>query len=101
MPLTLELTYDFDHKDILEIPVEIWRKNTQKTHKLLITQKPIQSIMLDPYFQSADANLDNNVWPRKLISKTFQLKKKKKEKNPMQKANTEKKETPKKNKNNP
>ena len=73
MPITLELDYADDSSEELRIPVEVWRKNPATVAKLVITKKELLSVTLDPYLESADAELVNNVWPPEMKPKTFQL----------------------------
>jgi len=52
---------------------------------LLITDKEIVRLELDPYRETADTEASNNHWPPKLIPSRFQLFKDKKSSNDMQK----------------
>ncbi len=87
MPIILKITYDNGHDEILRIPAEIWRKNPRRVSKLLMTPENlhITALEVDPFLETADANLNNNHWPAKLIKSRFQLWKQEKEKNAMQK----------------
>lgn len=86
MPVILQFDFtDHTHQE-LRIPAEIWRQNNREVSKLFITAKTIEKVTLDPHLETADADLDNNHWPRKLIESRFKLFKEKKEKNEMQKA---------------
>lgn len=73
MPITLELDYTDDSSEEIRIPVEVWRKNPETVAKLVISPKELLRVTLDPYLESADAELTNNVWPPELKPKTFQL----------------------------
>ena len=73
MPITLELDYTDDSSEEIRIPVEVWRKNPATVAKLVISEKELLRVTLDPYLESADAELTNNVWPPELKPKTFQL----------------------------
>jgi len=63
MPLILELQYQDGSREIQRIPAEIWRKNSEHTTKLVVTDRPLAGIVLDPKLETADADLDNNFWP--------------------------------------
>ncbi|UCE04261.1 MAG: M1 family metallopeptidase [Candidatus Latescibacterota bacterium] len=86
MPAILDITYGDGSSEELRVPAEIWRRDPARASKLLLTQREIRSIALDPHLETADVNLDNNHWPRKPIKSRFQLFKEQKPKNPMQKA---------------
>lgn len=89
MPIVLEIEYVDGSKEELRIPAEIWVKNSEKVSKLLMTDKEIASLTLDPHLETADTDLSNNHWPPKPVKTRFQLFKDKKKKNPMQKAAAE------------
>ncbi len=97
MPMTLEVTWDDNSKEIIRIPVEIWRFNDSKVKRVLYSKKQLQSIHLDPLLETADVDLNNNFWPPRIIPTRFELFKEKEEeeRNPMQphKPTDEKKET--------
>lgn len=85
MPVILEVDYVDGTKDELRIPAEIWRLNNFNVSKLIVTNKEIKSITLDPHLETADVDLQNNYFPRRLVKSRFQLfKDEKKTRNPMQ-----------------
>ncbi len=86
MPAILAIEYTDGTTEELRLPAEIWRHDPTQASKLILTKKEIQSLALDPHLETADANPDNNHWPKKPIKSRFQLFKEKKEKNPMQEA---------------
>ncbi len=86
MPVIMDIEFDDDSHEELRIPAEIWRRNNQRVRKLFITKKTIRSLVLDPHLETADVNLENNHWPRKIIKSRFKLYKEKKKKNDMQKS---------------
>ena len=92
MPIILKITYDDGSDEILRIPAEIWRKNPRRVSKLLMTpeNRHITALEVDPFLETADANLNNNRWPAKLIKSRFQLWKEEKHKNAMQKKRGDK-----------
>jgi peptidase M1-like protein len=73
MPITLGLEYEDGSREDVRIPVEVWRKNPTSVKKLVVTPKVLVRATLDPYLESADAELADNVWPPALDEKTFQL----------------------------
>ena len=91
MPVVLKLTFDDDSTRMLRIPAEIWRLNNMSVSKLILTEKPLKKLSLDPHRETADTLLSNNEFPRKIGKSYFQLEKSKKSKNEMQKQKAEKK----------
>lgn len=87
MPVILEITYADDSKEELRIAAEIWRYNHKAVSKLLIREKEIRSIVLDPHLETADVDLENNYFPRRPVKSRFQLYKDDKDKNLMQRMN--------------
>ena len=67
MPVILEITFADGTKEVLRIPAEIWRYNDKNVSKLIATPKEIASITLDPHLETADADLTNNSFPRRLL----------------------------------
>lgn len=78
MPILLDITYQDSSTEHLRIPAEIWRKNTKAVSKLLIREKEIKSITLDPHWETADVDTSNNYWPERIHKSRFELYKKKK-----------------------
>ncbi|MSU22654.1 MAG: M1 family peptidase [Opitutus sp.] len=73
MPVILKLDYTDGSTEELRIPAEIWRFNSAKVQKLIMTPKEIKSMQLDPHEETADAEVDNNFWPRRTTKSRFQL----------------------------
>ena len=63
MPILLELEFADGSKESLRIPAEIWRRDNKSVSKLIITEKSIKRIVLDPRNETADVNVDNNYYP--------------------------------------
>jgi len=61
MPNTMEITFADGSKETKNIPVEIWKRNTEWTFQLPTT-KEIQSVKLDPNGTLPDANAGNNTF---------------------------------------
>lgn len=72
-PLPLSLTYADDTTERLDIPAEIWRRNNNQVTKLLITEKALTSIVFDPDHQTADVDLSDNAFPRRITKSRLQL----------------------------
>ena len=86
MPVIVDLEFEDGSKQTLTYPAEIWKQNNEQVTKLIITEKPIKSIVLDPRLQTADVDLSNNFFPPRIEKSRFKLFKEKKKLNPMQKA---------------
>ena len=72
-PLPLKLVYKDGGVEERMIPPEIWRYNSEKATKLLILDKPLASIELDPNHQTADAHRANNRYSGASISTRHKL----------------------------
>jgi len=84
MPLILEITYADGSSESRHIPAEIWRYDPNVVSKLIITDKTIETIVLDPHQQTADADTYDNRWPRKPAEKRIELERDAPEQNLMQ-----------------
>lgn len=86
MPIILKFEYEDGSDEIIKIPAEVWRSNTEKISKIFVRSKMVENIVLDPYRQTADTDLSNNYWPEQKIESRFQLYKRKsvEKKNAMQ-----------------
>ncbi len=90
MPVILELKFEDGTSEEMRIPAEIWRQNNQSLAKMLITEKKIVEVVLDPHLETADTDLSNNVYPPRPTESRFKLFKREQEKNPMQILNERK-----------
>jgi aminopeptidase N len=85
MPVILQVDYVDGTAEELRIPAEIWRLNNSQAAKLIVTNKEIKSISLDPHLETADVDIENNFFPRRPIKSRFQIfKEQQKAPNPMQ-----------------
>ncbi|NVK88298.1 MAG: aminopeptidase [Gammaproteobacteria bacterium] len=67
MPILLQLNYTDGSEELRYIPAEIWRRSPQEVSKLIVTEKEIQSVVVDPGWETADVNIENNFYPRRII----------------------------------
>ena len=67
MPILLELTYSDGATERLDIPAEIWRRNARQVSKLIITDRELTQIAVDPNWETADTDVENNYYPRRII----------------------------------
>ena len=69
MPIILGLTFTDGSTEKMTIPAEIWRRNPREVSKLLVFDKgkELQQVVLDPNWETADADIENNYYPRRII----------------------------------
>lgn len=67
MPIILNVTYADDSSEEIRIPAEIWRRNPEQVRKLIVSEEPIQEVLVDPHWETADVDIENNYYPRRLI----------------------------------
>jgi len=70
-PLVIEWTYKDGSKEIERIPAEIWRINETEVTKIFVKEKEVVNIALDPNFELADVDMNNNVFPKKATESKF------------------------------
>ena len=67
MPILLELTYTDGSKENYNIPAEIWRRSYKSVKKLLVLDKELVKVVIDPRWETADVDVENNHYPRRII----------------------------------
>jgi hypothetical protein len=72
-PLVLEIQLASGKKYVERVPAEVWRHNPTKITKLIITDEPMVSLTQDPYWETADTDVSNNAWPRKVTPSRLEL----------------------------
>jgi hypothetical protein len=72
-PLVLEIELKGGKKYIERIPAEVWRYSSKKITKLIVTDEPMVSLVQDPYWETADTDVSNNAWPRKITPSRVEL----------------------------
>ena len=73
MPVIIEWTYEDGSTEVERIPVEIWRLDESKFTKVFVKNKVVKGIVIDPYRETADVDLNNNNWPVKELPTRFQV----------------------------
>ena len=73
MPLILEFEFENGTKEVQHIPAEIWRLRDDRITKVFVLNQRVKSITLDPFLETADTDLSNNVWPAQTKPTRFQL----------------------------
>ena len=69
MPIILQLTYADGTTEDQYIPAEIWRRTPKNVRKLIVTdkEKELVSVAVDPGWETADVDVENNYYPRRII----------------------------------
>lgn len=69
MPIILGLTFKDGKTEKMTIPAEIWRRNSHEVAKLLVFPKgkELVQVVVDPDWETADADIENNHYPRRII----------------------------------
>ncbi|MEX0618456.1 MAG: M1 family metallopeptidase [Pseudohongiellaceae bacterium] len=67
MPIILGVTYANGDEEEIRIPAEIWRRSPHAVKKLLVREQEIAQIVVDPLLETADTNVENNYYPRRII----------------------------------
>ena len=66
MPVIFKLEYADGTSEEVRIPAEIWKMQNERLNdtvsKVLITNKAVSKIVLDPNLETADTDVSNNVW---------------------------------------
>ncbi len=73
MPIILELTFADDSKKEIRIPAEIWRRSPKRVKKLFVFDKELKQIEVDPKWETADVDIENNYFPRKIIRSRLEI----------------------------
>ena len=80
MPILLQLTYKDGSVEDQYIPAEIWRRSPKQVRKLIVTdkEKELASVVVDPGWETADVDVENNHYPRQIIPSRVEAYKSKK-----------------------
>ncbi len=73
MPVIVEFTYEDGTKEIHRLPAEVWRRNDRQVSKVFPAKKPVQQVVIDPFMETADTDLENNYWPEQKQPSRFEL----------------------------
>ncbi len=96
MPVILQFTFTDGSTEVQRIPAEIWRRDNEEVSKVFVFEKEVSQITLDPFYETADVDMNNNYWPPKLEPTRFEIFKSKhgargeNSSNPMQQSRSEK-----------
>jgi hypothetical protein len=67
MPIILQVNYGNGSSEELRLPAEIWRRSPHAVKRLLVTQEIVEEIVVDPWLETADVDIENNFYPRRII----------------------------------
>ena len=67
MPILLQVEYVGGRQEQITLPAETWRRAPHGLKKLLVSPEKISSIVVDPKWETADADIENNYYPRRII----------------------------------
>jgi hypothetical protein len=89
MPLPLEVTYEDGRTQLITLPAEVWKLDSEKYSKMLVSEDAVVRVELDPFRQIGDADRTNNMYPPEIMAGRFQVEPRDERRNPMQSARTE------------
>ncbi len=80
MPIILQLDFEDGTSEEMRIPAEIWRRSPKQVQKLIVTDKDkiLKHVAVDPRWETADTDTDNNHYPRQIIPSRIEAFKQKK-----------------------
>jgi hypothetical protein len=73
MPIILQFDFEDGTNEVKYIPAEIWRRDNLNVSKVFMFDKKVSNITLDPFYETADTDMNNNYWPPKTQPSRFQL----------------------------
>ena len=73
MPILLELTFADGSVEEQYIPAEIWRRSPKAVAKLLVFDKELTQVVVDPRWETADVDNENNHYPRRIIKSRMEI----------------------------
>ena len=71
MPVILRMEFTDGTTQTVRIPAEVWRKNSRQVTWQFVTPKTLKSALVDPNWETADADVTNNAFPRAIAPVTF------------------------------
>jgi hypothetical protein len=73
MPVILRFTFTDGSTEVIRHPAEIWLKNEERFKKVFVFEKEVVKVELDPFLETADTDLNDNVWPEERKPTRFEL----------------------------
>ncbi len=84
MPILLELTYADGSKETINYPAEVWKNNPNTVTTRVMREKELVSATVDPRWETADVDVENNTFPPKIAPSRLEAFKRKPSKSLMQ-----------------
>jgi hypothetical protein len=73
MPVIIRMEFEDGTDSVARFPAEIWRFNDASVKKVIATSKKVKQWTLDPFYELADINTEDNSFPRVAQPSRFQL----------------------------
>ncbi|QJD77572.1 M1 family metallopeptidase [Spirosoma rhododendri] len=73
MPVVVRMEFEDGTDSVARFPAEIWRFNDVSVKKVIATSKKVKQWTLDPFYEIADINTEDNSFPRVAQPSRFQL----------------------------
>src|SRR5690606_5476048 len=73
MPIIVQFNYKDGTSEIERLPAEIWRTDEKEARKVCVKRQQVDSIVLDPFKETADTDLSNNSYQEQAKTLKFQL----------------------------
>ena len=73
MPIIIELTYADGSTERKVYPAEVWKSNSEKVSKVILSTKKLVGVNLDPNLETADVDRSNNYFPAKVEPTRFEM----------------------------
>ncbi|MEM6639935.1 MAG: M1 family metallopeptidase [Pseudomonadota bacterium] len=73
MPILLQLTYADGGTERLDLPAEIWRRYPDRVKKLIVTDRELTQVVVDPNWETADTDVENNHFPRRIVPSRIEM----------------------------
>ena len=73
MPLILRFEFTKGEPEVIRIPAQIWSRNNRHVSRVFMFDRPVVSVTLDPFLETADIDTGNNHWPPRIEENRFEL----------------------------
>ncbi|TXC77139.1 M1 family metallopeptidase [Luteibaculum oceani] len=73
MPIILDFKFKDGSVESRTLPAEIWRFDSEVITKVFIFDKELKEVIVDPRLQTADTDVENNYWPKRVLPSKFDL----------------------------
>jgi hypothetical protein len=84
MPIILEVEFADGSVEEHRFPAQIWQKNDEVVRAMIMDEREIVRVTIDPRNECADVDMANNHWPPRVIRSRFEVFKNRDRPNPMQ-----------------